>query len=194
MFCIKRHLAKLLFRSVVAATYTSVLFVPNFVCNLSAEISFNLPTLMHCKYILWSCLPCIIQTLSLITFCVLCVCLKKSFVKTSNPINCWQIICLIQFGQQVKFVSVITYHIQSVQECYHAPYVRAPYAIWTAIQRSISCLLKTTGHNKWIILFTIKAPVPKWIPLMFKIIFHAPLRMRSRHSTMQEERDEKSLP
>lgn len=52
----------------------------------------------------------------------------------------------------------------------------------TAIHRSIHCRLKTTGHNKCMILFTIKAPVAKWIPLMYKFIFQAQLKKRGRQN------------
>jgi hypothetical protein len=37
------------------------------------------------------------------------------------------------------------------------------------------------------ILFTIKAPVIEWIPLMFKFIFHAQLKRRGRQSITQGE-------
>lgn len=88
-----------------------------------------------------------------------------------------------------KFVSVIVHYIQSIHKHCNVPLVlKILTAFWTASQRSIHCLLKTTGHNKWIILFAIKAPVPKWILLMFKFIFHAQLKKRGKHHTRQGKR------
>lgn len=88
-----------------------------------------------------------------------CSCLEKSGLITDS-IYCWQMIHIIKYGQQESLLFVITHHIQPIHKCCHVCLMLAllmPF--WIAIQRSIHCLLRTTGHNKWIILFTIKAPV-----------------------------------
>lgn len=112
---------------------------------------------------------------------------ENRFLVIADSINGWQMICIMQYDEWARFVS-ITRHIQSLHKHCSIPFLRGRLALfWIAIHRSIPCLLETTGHNKWVILFTIKARVTKWIPLMFKFVFHAQLKRRGGQSRTQGE-------
>lgn len=118
----------------------------------SSQIYFvRLPSMHHANNI-WQ-----------ITFYVNCSCLEKSALFT-NSISYWQMICIITVSPTSQVcLCYYTPHSTHPQMLPYSSRVQRLMPFWITTQRSIYCLLKTTGHNKWIILFTIKAPVPKWI-------------------------------